>query len=526
MREQKVLLAVGESNLSALIRSEFTESNSDKSTYDVLYDEVLHRRFIQPMTLQYQPDILIIHDSFLSSSYTEQLERDDEILKTLRELRMSEIQTRIIYICQRSSKDQFLGRLVALGVYDIFHQHQFSSTAFRRQLSEPSKFSNVSQFGVSHVELDLPEVTVPNSIADTEVDEEPASQRGIVSDLLQKLPPFRKSEEKNVSNNSEQDPAVKENEGGTGQLCNKVSADNEPDTEQYSDEDQLLTEKEENLDTYVDSRNYLSVPSKIIVIGSLYPGAGSTLLATNLARMIAKREVDVAYVEHPFVKPYMFDYLQIHVDEVDESEPYKDIAKEIDEHGMILSKGAAFKKHGVRWYVNDSRQEMLKEFSYEQLLTLSHGIQATVLILDISNLWLEKGIQKFLYLADALYLCVEPDPVKNDWVSINTHEKKIMEFLTASEQLEQFQYVLMKNVTSVDIKMIKEMLYKKPLTSVPYFDYAEVKQALFKSKFLYDVGYDNEFEKSLEPLIKDFLPKKLLQLKRKEKSLLGRFRKN
>lgn len=272
--------------------------------------------------------------------------------------------------------------------------------------------------------------------------------------------------------------------------------------------------------------NYQAIPSKVIVVGSLYRGAGSTLLATNLARMIAARGVDVAYIEHPSIKPYMFDYLQIHAEE---NIQYVDLAREVYEHGVVRSKGSTYKKHGVKWYVNDSRHPKIRDFTYEQLMTLSHGIQSTVLILDISNLWLEQGIQKYLYLADSIFLCVEPDPIKTDWALVETNgerteEKEILDFLTQNEQLNHFQYVLMKNVPGIDIKLVKEMLHKRPIATLPYIEYGVVQQALFKSKLVYDVpDYTSVFEQNLIQTLAAFVPQEFVKLQPKERKFFGKF---
>lgn len=271
--------------------------------------------------------------------------------------------------------------------------------------------------------------------------------------------------------------------------------------------------------------NYQAIPSKVVVVGSLYRGAGSTVLATNMARMIAKRGVDVAYVEHPSIQPYMFDYLQIHANE---EIKYHDIAREVKEHGVVYSKGETYKRGGVKWHVIDSRKPSLKEFSYENLMTLSYAIQSTVIIIDISDQWLDEGIKKFLYMADSILLCIEPDPIKNDLSLIsreeeNTKEKNIMDFLNQTEQLNHYQYVLMKNVEGIDSKLIKGMLHKRPVATMPYLDYEDIKKALFKSELLYDTeDYNLYFEKNLIQVLTQFVPKDFLNLEDKKK-FLGKF---
>lgn len=274
---------------------------------------------------------------------------------------------------------------------------------------------------------------------------------------------------------------------------------------------------------------YQAIPSSIVIVGSLYRGAGSTLLATNLSRMVAKRGVDVAYVEHPMIRPYMFDYLQIHNEE--HKTPYIDLASEIQKEGIARGKNRTFTREGINWHVNDSRIPQVPSFTYENMLSLSHAIHSSVLIVDISDRWLDPEIQKYLYSANAILLCVEPDPIKYEWSlysdgSYMQREKKIMDFLLNEPDIPPTEVVLMKNIKGIDIKGLKSIMHKKPLVSLPYIEYSTVQQALFDNKLIYDFkGNDQVFEESLLPVLAKFLPKDFVPLKNKSNGILQRFKK-
>lgn len=271
---------------------------------------------------------------------------------------------------------------------------------------------------------------------------------------------------------------------------------------------------------------YQAIPSSVVVVGSLYKGAGSTILATNMARMIAERGVDVAYIEHPLIRPYMFDYLQIHNKE--QNKPYVDLGNQIHLEGIARGKNSTFIEGGVKWHVNDSRIPNVSSFSYENMLTLSHAVQASVLIVDISDRWLDPEIQKYLYSADTILMCVEPDPVKYEWSLYSDgeymqRERKAMEWLLNESDLKSFEMILMKNVKGIDIKGLKSIMHKKPLVTIPYISYEEVQGSLFKGKLLYDHNGNSEtFEKTLIPVLAKFLPKDFLEKKNQnKKSLIG-----
>ncbi|MCM3227578.1 hypothetical protein [Terribacillus saccharophilus] len=263
---------------------------------------------------------------------------------------------------------------------------------------------------------------------------------------------------------------------------------------------------------------FKAIPSKIIVVGSLYSGAGSTLVSTNLARMFSEREVKVAYVEHPMIKPYMFDYLQIL--QYQDSHEYHDISREIYADFMVHTLNSDWVKDKVHWYVIDSREPQLPSFSHDQLLLLAHSIQSSVTIIDISDRWLDPEIQRFLHLADQIYLCVEPDPIKYDRAlfrhsSNPSRESRILDYLNKNPNIKQHEVITTKYTKRIELKYWNEMQQKEPLVKLPNIPYEIVMESLYKSKLVYDIPeYREIFEEKLLPIISMTLPKDLIKVKR------------
>lgn len=190
---KKVLLALGEENFSALIRKEFEEYAQADVPFDVLMDEVLSRNFLEPLTMMYSPDYLVIHDLFLSTTAHTPKERDEEMLRILHKIRMQS-STRIVYICQRQNSDNFLSQLVALGIYDIFNEQVINAVSFKQQLLEPPKFSNVMKWTESLGDvpnLDV-QLSAPKNDAVPTEDVAPAEkQKRSLLSQLKKLSPFK-----------------------------------------------------------------------------------------------------------------------------------------------------------------------------------------------------------------------------------------------------------------------------------------------------------------------------------------------
>lgn len=280
-------------------------------------------------------------------------------------------------------------------------------------------------------------------------------------------------------------------------------------------------------------RIYESIPFKIIVVGSLNRSAGSTILATNLARMVGERGLSVSYVEHPLIKPYMYDYLQIH----EETDSYFDLSRFVREEQMGNLKERPFTKFGVHWHVIDSLKPSLTEFEYHQLLMLTHATESNIVILDISDRWRDPEVQKLMRLASLVLVAVEPDPIKFDYANLNYEEYGIdvptPEYTAMKHLREQvgnnYELVLMKDFKEKDVRTLNQIYeqLKRPIATLPYIEYPMVIQALQETKLLYDINstLKNQFETNLLSIISRFLPKDLVELPSKRKTFLGRIMK-
>lgn len=166
-----VLLAIGDKNLASVLRKILVESEYN---FDVLYDEVLHRRYLFEMTSQYHPNIVILHDNFLPGDKTGNEDKDTEMLEILQQIRLSfDQQIRIVYICIRPRNDPFFGKLIGLGVHDIFYIEQFSKQAFVEQLASPPKFANIAKLQRGEFDMDQLELEEEEAIhQETEITED------------------------------------------------------------------------------------------------------------------------------------------------------------------------------------------------------------------------------------------------------------------------------------------------------------------------------------------------------------------
>ena len=184
-------------------------------------------------------------------------------------------------------------------------------------------------------------------------------------------------------------------------------------------------------------------------------------------------------------------------------------------------------KDGVRWYVNDSRKPRVESYSYENMLILSHAVHSTIIIVDIGTLGLDEGMKKYLYRADHILVCVEPDPIKYEWALFeegnhSQEEYKIMDYLMKDSDLSGVEMVMMKDFKSTEDKFLRSILHKQPIACVPYIPYPSIQKSLLEEKLLYDYeGYGDIFEDSLRDVLVASVPKEVVNLKRAKRRKLA-----
>jgi hypothetical protein len=459
---QKVLLAVGNEKLSQILRNTLSEFPND---FNISETEVFHHRFLEEIVESEIPDILILHDFYLESDCKTKGEKEKEWISFIKKIRVTyDDSIRIVFLCERPKGDPFLSHLVSLNVLDIFSDDTINKTQLVEQLKDKPRFSRVQKYLQNNLSVD-------HLLSDEETTEEAkVKEKQVIIEVRKEI---------------------------------------------------VEVEKE------VERISYASIPSKLIAVCSLWQGAGSTFFAANLARAIANRGIDVSYIEFPLLKPYMFGYLGIHTKETEKDENYIEFTKIIRDKKFknIANKRYAWNEYGIDWYVVDPRKPPLEDFSYEDMLKLSYAINSAIKIVDVSSMVFHPEVQKFLHHVAEIFVCIEPDPIKLDWLSpiknsiYQRTEKKVLDFLENIEKTEgiDYQLVTMKHSHGIKNKEWINCFDKKPLIYFPSIDYDIVIKNIWNTTFIYD---DEEFQETLEKVLKPaivrILPQEFCELNNKD----------
>lgn len=296
---KRVLLAVGESNLTAIFRKHLRPP-----TFDVSDNEVLHRNYIPEFLELDRPDIILLHDYYLPSDAVTEKDKDDEILKLIEDWRLRYNDSlRVVFMCERDKADPFLGALVARNVLDIFNERQFSAQRFIEQLSQPPQYTNVKRLSVGTIEIELDEEPAVEDKADELVSADSKEQAPV-----ERLKKTKEILSKYSKNNPIKD-VLDKSKGKSKELLEKrkESSQNRNSKENSGDKESppVIDKEVLDLDDVID---FLPVSKEtfiqkqilgtvFIAIGGTAPHIGSTHTALSMAAFLSKNKFKVAVVE-------------------------------------------------------------------------------------------------------------------------------------------------------------------------------------------------------------------------------------
>ncbi len=259
---------------------------------------------------------------------------------------------------------------------------------------------------------------------------------------------------------------------------------------------------------------YSGVVSKLVMMGSLSPRAGSSFLAANLAAVLASRNIPTAVIEFPINSPYLYDALFLRQKITDKfcSWPHE-IRK-----GNKIDRHSCFTEEGITWIVTDPALQPVKEWSDDNMMQLLYLVKhIPVVILDISCNWNHACLKILFSQADYVFLVIDPDPVLMDRMALKPDEDvdqeenpllefKIIQLLTEMNK-KNGNINLIINKYSESIRCDQIYFPIEPIVCFPFLDPAKVYKSLWDGEILYrNSEYKKIFQDKLQPVIEKIVP--------------------
>ncbi|MEB8677168.1 hypothetical protein P4H08_28540, partial [Bacillus cereus] len=272
---KKIVLAISDTVYTAYLREDFIGAG-----FEVADSDVMHIKYLDEILDTEQPNILCINDKRLNIDAGHEEKRELIILQKLRDIRFNR-DIRIVVFTERENDDEFLAKLIYLGIYDIFNSRKIDiDNKVIPQLLQESDIKNVAEIvGASQApqQTKLPEVPVDEEEeeASSELEEGGNSEPASNSNKLFK----NKQKRKSVSEKIPKAPVIKK---------------------QYKLAFEPVYEKQIGI----------AIPRRTIVVASMNRRSGATFVSHLLAAYLNELQIDVNYIENLYDDGYTYPLLK------------------------------------------------------------------------------------------------------------------------------------------------------------------------------------------------------------------------
>ncbi|HDR7455429.1 hypothetical protein [Bacillus thuringiensis] len=490
---KKIVLAISDTVYTAYLREDFIGAG-----FEVADSDVMHIKYLDEILDTEQPNILCINDKRLNIDAGHEEKRELIILQKLRDIRFNR-DIRIVVFTERENDDEFLAKLIYLGIYDIFNSRKIDiDNKVIPQLLQESDIKNVAEIvGASQApqQTKLPEVPVDDEEgASSELEEGGNNGPSSNSNKLFK----NKQKRKSVSEKMPKAPVIKK---------------------QYKLAFEPVYEKQIGI----------AIPRRTIVVASMNRRSGATFVSHLLAAYLNEIQIDVNYIENLYDDGYTYPLLKGYTEAPENyrSEFMLQRYKEMLQKESDILSIPKWKQGRINYIVKNPivdqelKNETEQDFDHFIKVLLANQ-EAPISIIDAGSDWDKDLYHEICEMADYIFFVAEPDLHQLLKIAhpLTQKERKLVSYL-ALEKVKiignKFSPALLKH------EVVEECFGDKLLTALPPYDVEDVFESqLNSSTLLSNRNYYKELEGILKEIAELLLPNQLLN--QKKSSILSGFR--
>lgn len=213
----------------------------------------------------------------------------------------------------------------------------------------------------------------------------------------------------------------------------------------------------------IEVSRYQVFPNQLVVIGSMYPGAGSTWISCLLARLIHYLDVPNAVFENPINVPELYVLLN---GDVYAPKDYVSKPKQIFQQGMI-TQNTEWTLGLTEWI--PCHPEAILEWRYENTLKLLYSIKKPIVLVDVSHHWEHQSVQELCKDADEIVFVLDPFPHKFQRKDTEHHVRWLQELKSAGKSVN-----IVAN-KDLQISGRNEWIHSMPIPPTCYFPFLDPK---------------------------------------------------
>jgi serine/threonine protein kinase len=280
---------------------------------------------------------------------------------------------------------------------------------------------------------------------------------------------------------------------------------------------------EANLLVTASKPQHTTVPTKmtdkLIVIGGLFAGVGTTFTAITLARILHALQIPNALVEQPTIEPdlYMLLYGDRHA-----PSPYSFPSEHIRDPSSTYPTPWI---NGFTTWAPIHPDGFQGNWQASHAFKLLHMIKKPIVLWDVSTQWEHPAVQELCHCADEIIVIVDSSPGKCDRPS---SRKYIQQFESYKQRGKKVHYIANGALPAQFRKEWLESLPTSPLCTIPEIPRSDVMQAVWKGDCIQDQPkYLSIFYEALKPFLSEILPNESLNklAQRSRRTLFSHFNK-
>lgn len=491
---KKIVLAISDTVYTAYLREDFIGAG-----FEVADSDVMHIKYLDEILDTEQPDILCINDKRLNIDAGHEEKRELIILQKLRDIRFNR-DIRIVVFTERENDDEFLAKLIYLGIYDIFNSRKIDiDNKVIPQLLQESDIKNVAEIvGASQApqQTKLPEVPVDEEEEEvsSELEEGGNNEASSNSKKLFK----NKQKRKSVPDETPKVPIIKK---------------------QYKLAFEPVYEKQIGI----------AIPRRTIVVASMNKRSGATFVSHLLAAYLNELQIDVNYIENLYDDGYTYPLLKGYTEAPENyrSEFMLQRYKEMLQKESDILSIPNWKQGRINYIVKNPivdqelKNETEQDFDHFIKVLLANQ-EAPISIIDAGYDWDKDLYHEICEMADFIFFVAEPDLHQLLKIAhpLTQKERKLVSYLALEKTRiigNKFSPALLKH------EIVEECFGDKVLTALSPYEIEDVFESQLKSSTLLSSrNYYKELEGIMKEIAELLLPNQLLN--QKKSSILSGFR--
>ncbi|MED3315848.1 hypothetical protein [Bacillus wiedmannii] len=461
---KKIVLAISDTVYTAYLREDFISAGFEVADSDVRHEE----------------------------------KRELIILQKLRDIRFNR-DIRIVVFTERENDDEFLAKLIYLGIYDIFNSRKIDiDNKVIPQLLQESNIKNVAEIvGASQApqQTKLPEDTIDEEEerVSSKLEENSNNESGSNSKLFK-----NKQKRKSIQEKTTKAPIIKK---------------------QYK-----LA-----FDPVYGKKIGIAIPRKTIVVASMSRRSGATFVSHLLAAYLNELQIDVNYIENLYDEGYTYPLLMGYTEAPENyrSEFMLQRYKEMLQKESDILSIQKWKQGRINYIVKnpivDQELKNETEQDFDHFIKVLLGNQeAPISIIDAGSDWDKDLYHEICEMADYIFFVAEPELHQLLKIAhpLTQKERKLVSYLALEKTRiigNKFSPALLKH------EVVEECFGDKLLTALLSYEIEDVFESqLNSSTLLSSRNYYKELEGILKEIAELLLPNQLLN--QKKGSILNGFR--